>query len=52
MEQKDIAAIEQILLAMESEAAAPARMAADRQFHLYIAAKLENSAPAAGHGIA
>src|SRR4029077_6603118 len=42
MEQKDIAALEQILLAMEGEAAAPARMAADRQFHLYIAAKLEN----------
>ena len=42
MEQKDIAALEQILLAMEGEAAAPARKAADRQFHLYIAAKLEN----------
>jgi len=27
---------------MEGEATAPARMAAARQFHLYIAAKLEN----------
>ena len=42
MEQKDIAALEQILLAMEGETTTPARLAADRQFHLYIAAKLEN----------
>ncbi len=42
MEQKDIAALEQILLAMEGETTTSARLAADRQFHLSIAAKLEN----------
>jgi DNA-binding FadR family transcriptional regulator len=42
MEQKDIAELEQIRLAMEAETTAPARVAADRRFHLYIAAKLEN----------
>jgi DNA-binding FadR family transcriptional regulator len=42
---KDVAALEQILLAMEAEAADPsARLAADRQFHRYIAAKLANKA--------
>jgi DNA-binding FadR family transcriptional regulator len=42
MEQKDIAALEQNLLAMERETKAPARLVVDRQFHLYIAAKLDN----------
>jgi DNA-binding FadR family transcriptional regulator len=42
IDQRDIAALEKILLAMEREATAPARLAADRQFHHYIAAKLEN----------
>ena len=40
---KDVAALEKLLLAIEREAAdAPARVVADRQFHLYIAAKLGN----------
>jgi DNA-binding FadR family transcriptional regulator len=42
VEQKDIAALEEILLTMERETTARARLAADRQFHLYIAAKLDN----------
>jgi GntR family transcriptional regulator, transcriptional repressor for pyruvate dehydrogenase complex len=42
MEQKDITALEKILLAMTSETTTPGRMAADRQFHHYLAAKLEN----------
>ena len=42
MEQKDITALEKILLAMKSETTAPGRLAADRQFHHYLAAKLEN----------
>jgi DNA-binding FadR family transcriptional regulator len=42
MEMKDLADLENILLAMERGATAPARLAADRQFHHYIAAKLEN----------
>jgi DNA-binding FadR family transcriptional regulator len=42
---KDVAALEQILLAMKAdEADKPARLAADRQFHQYIAAKLANKA--------
>ena len=40
---KDIAALEQLLLVLEGEAAdEPARVIADRQFHLYITAKLGN----------
>ncbi|MBV9674644.1 MAG: FadR family transcriptional regulator [Verrucomicrobia bacterium] len=39
MEPKDIAALEQILVLMKSEAG---RVDADRQFHRYIVAKLEN----------
>ena len=40
---KDVAALEQLLLVLEGEAAdEPARVIADRQFHLYIAAKLGN----------
>ena len=40
---KDVAALEQILLVMEAETAdSSARLAADRQFHRYIAAKLAN----------
>ena len=40
---KDVAALEQFLLVLEGEAAdEPARVIADRQFHLYIAAKLGN----------
>jgi DNA-binding FadR family transcriptional regulator len=43
MVPKDVAALEQILLTMEAETAEqPARLAADRQFHRYIAAKLAN----------
>jgi GntR family transcriptional repressor for pyruvate dehydrogenase complex len=42
IDQKDVAALEKFLLEMEGEEATPVRMAADRQFHLYIAAKLEN----------
>jgi DNA-binding FadR family transcriptional regulator len=42
MEQKDITALEQILLAMDGEATSATRLAADREFHLYIAAKLDN----------
>jgi GntR family transcriptional repressor for pyruvate dehydrogenase complex len=42
MEQQDIAALEQILLAMKADTTTPSRLAADRQFHLYIATKLEN----------
>ena len=43
MKPKDVAALNQILLAMEGEAVNSLdRMAADRQFHRYIAAKLAN----------
>jgi DNA-binding FadR family transcriptional regulator len=42
IEPKDIAALEEILRAMEAETTAPARLSADRQFHLYITARLEN----------
>ena len=43
IKQKDVAALEQLLLVIEGEAAdEPARVVADRQFHLYIAAKLGN----------
>jgi DNA-binding FadR family transcriptional regulator len=43
MEPKDIAALEQILVAMKSEAAdEAARVDADRQFHRYIVTKLAN----------
>jgi GntR family transcriptional regulator, transcriptional repressor for pyruvate dehydrogenase complex len=43
MKPKDIAALEQILVAMKGEAAdEAARVEADRQFHRYIAAKLAN----------
>jgi GntR family transcriptional regulator, transcriptional repressor for pyruvate dehydrogenase complex len=42
MEQKDIRALEKILLEMKAQKTAPGRLAADRQFHHYIAAKLEN----------
>ena len=43
MTRKDIAALEQILVAMKDPAADErARVDADRQFHLYIAAKLAN----------
>jgi GntR family transcriptional repressor for pyruvate dehydrogenase complex len=41
-ERKDVAALEKILIEMVGEVTARARLAADRQFHLYIAAKLEN----------
>ena len=44
MKSKDVAALEQILLPMERGADEPALMAADRQFHRYIAAKLDNKA--------
>jgi DNA-binding FadR family transcriptional regulator len=42
MEQKDIDALEKILLAMQDETTAQGRLAADRQFHHFIAAKLDN----------
>jgi GntR family transcriptional regulator, transcriptional repressor for pyruvate dehydrogenase complex len=42
MDEESIAALEKILLAMEDDKTAPGRLAADRQFHHYIAAKLEN----------
>jgi GntR family transcriptional repressor for pyruvate dehydrogenase complex len=42
VEQKDITALEKILLAMEGETTATGRLAADRQFHHSLAAKLEN----------
>jgi DNA-binding FadR family transcriptional regulator len=42
MEQKDVAALEQILVSMKGESASAGRLVADREFHLYIAAKLEN----------
>jgi len=42
IEPKDIAALEEILRAMEAETTAPGRLAADRQFHHCITAKLEN----------
>jgi GntR family transcriptional regulator, transcriptional repressor for pyruvate dehydrogenase complex len=43
MKPKDVAALEQILLAMQGAATnQQALQAADRQFHLYIAAKLAN----------
>jgi DNA-binding FadR family transcriptional regulator len=42
IEQKDLAALEKILLMMQAETTAPGRLVADRQFHLYIAAKLES----------
>jgi DNA-binding FadR family transcriptional regulator len=42
MLQKDIAALKMILLTLESETTTPGRLAADRQFHHSIAAKLEN----------
>ena len=43
MKPQDVAALEQILLAMDGAAAnQQALQAADRQFHLYIAAKLAN----------
>ena len=43
MKPKDIAALEQILVSMNGEAAdEAARVDADRQFHRYIAAKLAN----------
>jgi DNA-binding FadR family transcriptional regulator len=43
MNPKDIARLEQILLTMEGETADPSvRLAGDRQFHRYIAAKLAN----------
>ncbi len=43
MTRKDIAALEQTLIAIEGEAVdTVALLAADRQFHLYIAAKLAN----------
>jgi DNA-binding FadR family transcriptional regulator len=41
-ERKDVAELEKILVTMAGEATALARLAADRQFHLYIAAKLDN----------
>ncbi|MBV9491690.1 MAG: FadR family transcriptional regulator, partial [Verrucomicrobia bacterium] len=40
--KKDIAALEQIMLRMEGAADGSTRLAADRQFHQYIAAKLAN----------
>jgi GntR family transcriptional regulator, transcriptional repressor for pyruvate dehydrogenase complex len=42
IEPNDIAALEQILVSTEGESTTPVRLAADRQFHLYIAAKLGN----------
>jgi DNA-binding FadR family transcriptional regulator len=43
MGPKDVAALERILLTMEGKAVdPPGRLAADRQFHQYIAAKLGN----------
>jgi DNA-binding FadR family transcriptional regulator len=42
IEQSDIAALEAILLAMQGETTPQGRLAVDRQFHQYIAAKLDN----------
>jgi DNA-binding FadR family transcriptional regulator len=42
IEQKDIAALERILVIMGNEPTSAGRQSADREFHLYIAAKLEN----------
>jgi DNA-binding FadR family transcriptional regulator len=43
IKHKDVAALEQLLLTMEGEAVdEPVRVIADRQFHIYIAAKLGN----------
>jgi DNA-binding FadR family transcriptional regulator len=42
IEQKDIAALERILVTMDNEATSAGRQSADREFHLYITAKLEN----------
>jgi DNA-binding FadR family transcriptional regulator len=42
MKSKDVAALEQILLQMERETDESALTAADRQFHRYIAATLDN----------
>jgi GntR family transcriptional regulator, transcriptional repressor for pyruvate dehydrogenase complex len=42
MKPKDVAALEQILLAMGEAADQSVRLAGDRQFHRYIAAKLAN----------
>jgi DNA-binding FadR family transcriptional regulator len=42
IEQKDIAALERILVTMDNEPTAAGRQSADREFHLYIAAKLDN----------
>jgi DNA-binding FadR family transcriptional regulator len=44
VEKQDIAELEQILFRMEGGTTAPAHAAADREFHLYIAAKLQNNA--------
>ena len=44
MDQQDIDALEKILLTMEDETTAQGRLAADRRFHLFIAAKLGNKA--------
>ena len=43
VEDQDIAELEQILFRMEGGTMTP-RVAADREFHLYIAAKLQNKA--------
>jgi DNA-binding FadR family transcriptional regulator len=42
IEQKDIAALERILVTMGNEPTSAGRQSADREFHLYIAAKLES----------
>jgi DNA-binding FadR family transcriptional regulator len=42
IEPKDIAALERILVTMDNEATSTGRQSADREFHLYITAKLEN----------
>ena len=44
VEDQDIAELEQILFRMEGGTTTTARVAADREFHLYIAAKLQNKA--------
>jgi DNA-binding FadR family transcriptional regulator len=42
MEQRDIVFLENIVLEMEAQTTPQARLVADRQFHHYIAAKLDN----------
>lgn len=44
VEKQDIAELEQILFRMEGGTTTPARVTADRELHLYIAAKPQNKA--------